>query len=672
MTIQSMMRAIPVFILIFFTAPAAQAQKTESSKVDICIYGGTSAGVIAAYSARKMGKTVLLIEPGRNLGGLSSGGLGFTDIGNKYVVTGLAKDFYRKVGSHYGQLEQWVFEPHVAENIFKDYVHKGDVNVLYEYRLREVNKEAGAIKSVRLEPSGKPAAGPDKTIEAKVFIDCSYEGDLMAKAGVSYTVGREANSKYNETYNGVQLLEGHQFPDHIDPYRIPGDSSSGLIWGINSGTLQPKGTGDHKVQAYNYRICLTNNPINRVTITRPPDYDSTRYELLARLIKARKDKLKLDDYFIWSEMPNQKTDINNRNGFSTDMIGTNHLYPDGSYALREEYVSSLKGYTQGLLYFFGHDERVPAIIRQQMLQWGYPKDEYKENNNWSFQPYIREARRMIGEYVMTQGNCTGERIAADGIAMAAYNMDSHNCDRLVINHMVKNEGNVEIPGIPPYPIAYKAILPKAAEINNLLVPVCLSASHIAFGSIRMEPIFMVLGQVAAVAASIAIDQDVSVQKVSYLEINRILTKNPMLDGSTPELIVDNNAKTLKVEGNWLLKVGHAYGPNAFYFDYKNKSNAGVTFYAPDLKPGEYEVYSYYPTLPGGSDKTLVQIFDGKETHEHTILKSKVKVVGQTSGEWVPLGNYHFSAQKIPSVRISPERSNGITIADAILFKPVNK
>lgn len=657
-----------VSICFLLNVHFAIAQKNDAYQVDVCIYGGNAAGVIAAYSAKKMGKTVLLIEPGKNLGGLSSGGLGFTDIGNKYVVTGLSKDFYRRIGSHYGKLEQWVFEPHVAEDIFKSYITRARVDVIYGYRLSTVEKAGQAIKTITIERSAGQAK--NKVVNARVFIDCSYEGDLMAKAGITYTVGREANAQYQETYNGVQLLEGHQFPDHIDPYRIKGDSTSGLIWGINKSTLMPRGSGDRKVQSYNYRVCLTDNPANRIAITRPKGYDSTRYELLLRLMEKQKNSLSLNDYFIWSEMPNRKTDINNRNGFSTDMIGTNHGYPDGDYASRNKYIEDLTAYTKGLFYFFGHDQRVPLELRKQMLQWGYPKDEYKDNQNWSPQPYIREARRMVSDYVMTENNCTGKEIVADGIALAAYNMDSHNTDRLVVNGMVKNEGNVEIPGILPYPISYKSIVPKQQECTNLIVPVCLSASHIAYGSIRMEPVFMVLSQVAAVAASFSIDEGTNVQQLDYKKINEKFTTDPLLDGSTPDLIIDNVSPMVKIEGNWDLKPGHIYGPNALFYNKQDEQPANVTFNANGLKAGQYEVFSYYPLTDQGSNITTIEVFDGEKSHKHSILKSDIKVLGQTSGEWVSLGKYHIKNNTKPYVRISNLKADGIIVADAVLFKPL--
>ena len=555
------MRKIILLLLGFTLFTGCKSTPTE--EYDICIYGGTSAGVIAAYSAKMMNKKVLLIEPQNRLGGLTSGGLGFTDIGNKQVVTGLSKDFYRRLGTHYGKLEQWIFEPKVADSIFNDYVKRADIDVLYKHRIIEANVIDGTIRDIILESSD--GTKTTKTVFAKMFIDCTYEGDLMAKAGVSYTIGREDNKLYNETYNGVQLMKGHQFPDGIDPYKIPGDSTSGLLWGIAPTTLSPEGTGDKLVQAYNYRICLTNNPTNKIEITKPDNYDPAKYELLLRLFDAQPEKRKLNHYFIWSRMPNKKTDINNRGGFSTDMIGMNHNYPEASYKEREKIIKTHKDYTQGLLYFYKTDPRVPKELKDEIQEWGYPKDEYTENHHWSPQLYIRESRRMIGDYVMTQAHCEGHEIVDDGIGMAAYTMDSHNCQRIVIKkdgkHFVKNEGNVEIGGGLPYPISYRSIIPKENECKNLLVPVCLSASHIAYGSIRMEPVFMVLAQSAAIAATEAIHTG-SVQSVNVKKVQAILHEDPLLDGSFSEILIDDSDLDLPSNNDWeVLKKQGGYGPS---------------------------------------------------------------------------------------------------------------
>ncbi|RZL19192.1 MAG: FAD-dependent oxidoreductase, partial [Pedobacter sp.] len=451
------MRYLIICVLLMLSGPTSvlKAQSNLYKKYDICIYGGTSSGVIAAYTASKAGKSVLLIEPGKNLGGMSSGGLGLTDIGNKYAISGLALDFYRRIGQHYGKFEQWIFEPHVAEQLFSDYIKRGKIPVLYQNRITSVKKEGNLITAISLESPVDQLKG---VVQAAVFIDCSYEGDLMAKAGVSYTIGREANTLYGETFNGVQLTNGHQLPLEIDPYKTKGDPSSGLLWGINKGSLAESGTGDKKVQAYNFRICLSNDPNNMIPITKPDNYDPKRYELLIRQMEKRTWK-SLQDVFIWSGMPNGKTDINNRNGMSTDMIGMNWDYPEAGYQERAKIWKAHTDYTKGLLYFVGNDSRIPQHIRKEIAAWGYPKDEYTNNGNWSHQLYIREARRMIGQLVMTQHHCQGEEIVQDGVGIAAYTMDSHNCDRIVVDGMVKNEGNVEEGGFGPYPISYRAIVP---------------------------------------------------------------------------------------------------------------------------------------------------------------------------------------------------------------------
>lgn len=637
--------------------------------VDVCVYGGTSAGVMAAYTAKMEGKSVLVIEPGNHAGGMSVSGLGLTDIGNKYVVTGLACDFYRRIGTHYGKFEQWIFEPHVAEEIFNRYLKEADVEVLYGHYIKGATVEEGSIRRIDVVPAkgGKPVG-----IKAKMFIDCSYEGDLLAEAGVSYTVGREANSVYGETYNGVQLLDGHQFPDGIDPYVIQGDSTSGLLWGINPEPVAVRGTGDRKVQAYNYRITLTDKPENIVPIERPADYDSTKYELLLRL-KEKHPWKSLDDVFIWSRMPNGKTDINNRGGFSTDMIGMNWDYPEASYEERQAIVRVHESYTKGLLYFLGHDSRIPAFIREEMLRWGYPKDEYPDNGHWSPQLYIREARRMIGDVVMTQHHCQGRETVQDAIAMAAYTMDSHNCDRHVVNGMVKNEGNVEIGGFPPYPIAYRSIVPKKGEVSNLLVPVCLSASHIAYGSIRMEPVFMVMGQVAGLAASEAINAGVPVQDVAVAPLVSKLQENPLMNGAEPEVLVDNlDSLFVEKTDNWesYNDPYRAYGPDFKVCDARKKHRFSMKFKPGIGKPGRYGIYLYIPRIEDETSEMVVGVNDGQKTTDCRIDVKGLTVLGQTSGEWVSLGKHELRSGCF--VEVSEKGADGIVAADAVLFVPCNR
>ncbi|HET6542631.1 MAG TPA: FAD-dependent oxidoreductase [Chryseolinea sp.] len=656
---------------LFINVPASFGQ--TSAEVDVCVYGGTSAGVIAAYTARTLGKTVVLIEPGKHLGGLSSGGLGYTDIGNKFAVTGIARDFYRRIGTHYGKFEQWIFEPRVAEQTFHEYINEAKVDVWYSHRIVSASKMDGVIQEIVVENSLSPSAGSNRVVRAKVFIDCSYEGDLMARAGISYTVGRESNDQYKETYNGFQLRDKHQFLDGIDPYKVKGRPESGLLWGISSAPTSPVGTGDKKVQAYNFRICLSRDPQNRISITRPPGYDSTRYELLLRVLEKEPNRpfnliLKPDI------MPNNKTDINNNGPFSTDMIGVNYDYPEADYNRRAEIIKNLESYNKGLLYFIGHDPRMPTHLKDEMLKWGYPKDEYVDNGNWSHQAYIREARRMVGEYVMTQHNCEGRETVTDGVGMAAYTMDSHNIQRIVVDGMVKNEGDVQIGGFPPYPISYRSIIPKLTDCKNLYVPVCLSATHIAYGSIRMEPVFMVLAQSAATAAVQVIDKSISVQQVDVALLQKALKENPLANGTTKEILIDNDDKTsVTLVGSWttLKSAPGCYGPSLLSSAGGDKARIqSVKFSTLIEKEGPYEVYAYFPRIEGGASTVVVSFYTGKKNYTRDLKPNQQKIEGQTSGEWMFLGRYDLKKGENPHVEVSTRGADGTVVADAVLIYPV--
>ena len=648
--------------LMLFMA-ACSSPKTD---YDVCVYGGTSAGVIAAYAVAKQGKKVLLIEPGYRLGGMTSGGLGQTDIGNKQVVKGLALDFYRRVGATYGRLESWIFEPSVAENIFKDYIARGNVEVLYGHRILDAEKDGATITSINVE-SVESAA--QKQISAKVFIDCTYEGDLMARAGVEYIVGREDNKVYNEDHNGVQMQHLHQFVDNVDPYVVEGDPASGLLWGISDAKLAPTGSGDKMVQAYNYRICLTKDKANMLPIEKPANYDASRYELLLRIIEAQKN-YNLNGYFIISPMPNNKTDINNRGAFSTDMIGMNHDYPEASYERRAEIIQAHKDYTLGLLWFMGNDERVPKQLRDQMLSWGLPKDEYVEYGHWTPQLYIRESRRMVGEYVATQANCDNVATVDDGVGMAAYTMESHNCQRVVImkdgKAMVKNEGNVEISGGLPYDVSYRCLTPKREQCDNLLVPVCLSASHIAYGSIRMEPVFMLLGQSCAKAACLAIDAGVKVQEVDVKQIQRMYEEDPLLDGTPADIVVDDSSLT-QPEGWTRIERNNGYGRSYLVLDPTSKEQR--LRYPFEVKSdGKYEIYTYYIRRGESSKKTELLLSDGTQEKSIVLNADNIEILGQTSGECVSLGEYNLKSGKAGFVEFTNRGDvPGQICADAILL-----
>jgi hypothetical protein len=386
--------------------------------------------------------------------------------------------------------------------------------------------EGGAIREIVME-SGK-------VFRARMFIDASYEGDLMAKAGVSYKIGREANSTWNETLDGVRAqTPKHQFTVPVDPYRVPGDATSGLLPFMQAGDGGTPGEGDKCVQTYNFRLCYTKNPQNRLPIQPPPKYDVARFELLARYLEALVASgltPKMAEFWnpIW--MPNGKTDINNNGGFSTDFIGANYNYPDGNYAMREQIWKAHEDYVRGFVYFMATSPRVPTSIREEMKQWGPAKDEFMDTDHFPNQLYVREARRMVSDYVMTEKNCRGQVKAEDSVALGAYGMDSHNCQRLVKDGHAQNEGDVQVAGFPPYPVSYRSIVPKAGQCRNLLVPVCLSATHIAYGSIRMEPVFMILGQSAATAAVMAMERDLTVQEVNYAQLReRLLQDKQVLE-----------------------------------------------------------------------------------------------------------------------------------------------
>jgi hypothetical protein len=519
--LKKVLSTLRILGLFFLIIQCTTDTKSAGYNIDICIYGGTSAGVMAAYAARMSGRSVLLIEPGRHLGGLSSGGLGATDTGMDETIAGLSRDFYVRLGKKYGFDDAvWHFEPGVAEEVFNDYITEAEIEVLFDYSVVSIQKKGRTIQSITLRDHehGKRQV----TVTARVFLDCSYEGDLMALSGVRYMVGREGNDVYGETYNGVQISKDNQVPAGVDPYVVPGEPGSGLVWGINPEPIGEPGSGDHKVQAYCYRLCMSTDPLNSIPVTMPDNYDPSHYEVLRRIIQQRDSMDWVQRihqlYLRIIEMPNNKTDINNKGGFSLSMAGTNWDYPEADYWRRKEIAKKIKDYNMGIIYFLGNDPSVPEHVRHQMLRYGWAKDEFTSNNNFPHQLYIREARRMKGEKVMTEHHCMSREFVDDGIVKGSYNMDSHNCDRHVVDGMVMNEGDVQVRLPGPYEISYRAILPLRDECSNLLVPVCLSASHIAYGSIRMEPVFMMLGHAAGLAASIAIDEGIGVHDVKYEKV----------------------------------------------------------------------------------------------------------------------------------------------------------
>jgi hypothetical protein len=531
--------------------------QAPAAGTDVLVYGCTAGGITAAIQARKMGKSVQMVCPERHLGGLTSGGLGWTDSGDKAVIGGLSREFYHRIWQHYQQpaawrwqrreeygnkgqgttaldataRTMWIFEPHVAEGVFEEWVKELDIPIARNAWLdrdRGVRTAAGRIVSIRTLDG--------RTYAARVFIDATYEGDLMAAAGVEYRVGRESTAVYDERWAGVQtgvVQHRHNFAvlaSPVSPYVVPGNPASGVLPRVSADPPGLRGAGDNRIQAYCFRLCLTRVPDNRVPFPKPDRYDPSQYELLLRVFAAgwRETFDKFDP------IPNAKTDTNNHGPFSTDNIGRNYDYPDASDARRREIVQEHADYQLGWLYFIANDPRVPQDVRTAMAGWGLAKDEFADNAHWPHQIYVREARRMVGRHVMTEHELLKTRPTPEPVGMGSYGIDSHDVQRYIApDGSVQNEGDIGVSTNGPYQISYGSLVPKRDQISNLLVPVAVSSSHVAYGSIRMEPVFMILGQSAATAAAIAIDSRLAVQDVPYARLRaRLLADGQVLDVST--------------------------------------------------------------------------------------------------------------------------------------------
>ncbi len=700
MTASILKRAIFTTAVVLVCALNSNTPANAADRYDVVVYGGTSAGVAAAVQVARMGRTVVIIEPGAHIGGLTSGGLGATDIGNKAAIGGISREFYARVHRYYADGwawksqtrdeyfaglrrrtpeadTMWTFEPHAAEAILRAMLQEQQIPVVFGERLdlkAGVKKDRRRIVEIAME-SGR-------TFTGRMFIDATYEGDLMAKAGVSYAVGRESNATYDETLNGVQTARAtkHQFEHPVDPYVVPGDPSSGLLPSLGDHDPGADGDGDHRVQAYCFRMCLTDVAENRVPVPKPEGYDPLRYEVLLRHLLAGWDRV----FGNHKMMPNRKSDTNNHGAFSTDNIGMNYDYPDGDYATRERIIEEHKTYQKGLMWFLANDPRVPEDLQALVQRWGLPKDEFVDNDHWPHQLYIREARRMVSEYVMTEHNCRGSRVAEDPVGLGAYGMDSHNTQRYVdAEGYARNEGDVQVGGFSPYPISYRSIVPKARECANLLVPVCLSASHISYGSIRMEPVFMLTGQSAATAAVHAIEEKKAVQKIDYERLReRLLADAQVLEWtgtrrklvvldpkSLAGIVVDDADATLT--GEWLTSsvvspfvgIGYAHDDNA------DKGAKSARFEAKLPEDARYDVRLCYS--PNDNRATNVPV-----TIEHVNGAVTVHVNQRKAptidGAFVSLGVFRFVADRPAVVTISNEHTDGHVIVDAVQFVPVKE
>lgn len=699
-------RAISILFFLSHAFHFAMGQKRSTH--DVVIYGGTSAALSAAIQVKRMGKTVVVVSPDLHLGGLTSSGLGWTDSGSKEAIGGIARNFYHRVWRYYQSVDSWkwqkmedfgnrgqgspavdgekrtmwIFEPHVAELIFDSWVAENDLEV---YRDEWLDREEGVEKKGELIKSITTLAG--NTYEGKMFLDCTYEGDLMASSGISYFVGRESNSTYGESLGGVQIKNArhHQFAGKVDPFIVEGDPKSGLLARISGQSPGQEGEGDSKMQAYNFRLCLTQVEENRLPFSKPDSYDPSQYELLLRTLLQGQRTI----FGKFDPIPNNKTDTNNCGPFSTDNIGMNYLYPEANYEKREEIILEHERYQKGYFYFLCNDPRVPEEIRTKMSSWGLARDEFKDNDNWPHQIYVREARRMVSDFVINELHLRGIKEIFHSVGMGSYNIDSHNVQRYVEKDedgrsFVQNEGDIQVNPGGPYQISYDSLIPKTKECKNLLVPVCLSSSHVAFGSIRMEPVFMILAQSAATAAVLAIEAGVAVQEVEYARLKERLTS----DGQVLEIkkqIRQTRGKGISVadldgividgqkvqfQGQWQESsslrpfVGHSY----WHDGNGGKGMRSVKFPFTAPNEGLHEVKVSFVASGNRAGKVRYEIED--EIGNNKLFVDQRKK-GSKNSIWHSLGSFIFKKGHKYAVTLHNQDTEGFVIADAAQIIPLN-
>ena len=694
---------VATLLVVLFQACDSASLKADEHRYDIVVYGGTSAGVVAAVQAAKMGQQVAIVCPDKHLGGLSSGGLGWTDTGNKAVIGGLSREFYHRIWQHYDQpaawrwqsREQygnrgqgtaaidgtqrtmWIFEPHVAEQVFEDFVAEFQIPT---YRDHWLDRERGVVVDDRKITAITMLNG--EVFRASAFIDATYEGDLLAAAGVTHVIGRESQDTYGEKWAGVQtgvLHHRHHFGvlPPISPYMDPDDPSSGVLPLISSEPPGEYGSGDHRIQAYCFRMCLTNHAENRTPFPKPAGYDPARYELLKRIYASgwRETFQKFDP------IPNHKTDTNNHGPLSTDNIGANYDYPTADYDRRREIIDEHRRYQQGWLYFIANDPSVPAEVRKKMSDWGLAADEFTDNDNWPHQIYVREARRMVGQYVMTEHELLARRPTPHAVGMGSYTIDSHNVQRYITpTGHVQNEGDIGVGTPYPYTIALGALLPRREECTNLVVPVCVSSSHVAFGSIRMEPVFMILGQSAATLASLAINEQKAVQDVPYEQLRqRLLADGQVLEyesatsgnGTDPDelrgIVIDDRQATKT--GHWELShvnkpfIAHGYLHDGNRADGQSR----IRFTTTIAEPGNYELRLHYP--PNNNRATNAHVSVQSGDHQRSMTVNQRQPLSADRGGRT-LGTFTFSADQRVTVSIDNRDADGYVIADAVQWIPV--
>jgi hypothetical protein len=691
-----------IFILLLaLLNPCSRATVIDA---DVCVYGGTSGGVVAAVQAARMGKRTVLVEPGRHLGGLTAGGLSAVDIGDPRSVGGIAREYFSRLVASYGKELNWgerfkgnggpatggaySIEPQVAERVFDAMANEAGVIVLREARLATVTKTGARITEIETDDG--------RVVRAKIFVDTTYEGDLLAAAGVSYTLTREGNAKYGERYNGIHYTEKYQprtnhkkpgangrvpggqgvwdrdFP--LDPFVVKGDPSSGLLPLINEGEPGKQGEPAPGVMAYCFRLCLSTGD-DRLPITPPLNYRPKQYELIARFIEAGTaigDEMDLRWFSKHDPLPNQKWDFNTAT-FGGNLPGASWEWPEASYARRTEIAKEIENYHRGLLHFLATDPRVPEKVKQDVARFGLPRDEFKDNGGWPHQIYVREGRRMVSDLVLTEHHTFGREIAPRSIGLGSYGTDVHEIRRIVKDGVVSREGKVAggRSGFGPYQIGYGAIIPKASECQNLFATFALSASHTAFASIRMEPVFMVTSQSAATAACLAIDEGVSVQELDYDTLRpRLVADGQVLAGSPKKsrhklegIVLDDTAA--RFTGSWAKSNGQPPHVGAYYrHDANQKRGEKTATFNPVIPAaGDYEIRLLYTSHENRSSKTAVTILNAGK--EHTQRVNQRKAPGS-------LGVFPLPAGSSLKITVSNQDADGFVVVDGLQIIPAEE
>lgn len=666
-------RFFPAFLGTLFLSTAVMPGAVIES--DVCVYGATAGGVSAACSAARLGKKVVLVDEGRHVGGMTSSGIGITDFGSREAVGGFALEFYQRMGKHYRRPESWGFEPRLAEQELQGMLKSSGVSLYPERRVAQVKKQLATI--------GEFVAENGDVFRARVFIDASYEGDLMAKAGVKYTAGREGNALYGETHNGVQFSSGaDRFQVLMDPYVNPGDPASGLLALVDSAPMGKAGEADAGLQAYAFQLCMTREPENQIPLEPPPGYNPARYELLGRYIQAVQASGKnfgVDSFFNFQKVAPSKYVVSSHGPVSVDHVGRSASYPEATAEARAVIRKDHEDYLRGLFAFLRTDRRVPVSVRKELEHWGLCRDEFTATAGWPPMLHIRQARRMVSSVVMTEKHCRGEVQVEDSIGVASNTAELAVCRRGVNKGKVQNEGAFRL-GVLPYGISYRSITPKVEECANLLVPVCMSSSHVAHASLRAEPTLMILGQAAGTAASIAVDQYVLVQQVKYEDLrNALLAGGAVLEFVDHELESKRRAAEVGKPGVGLMLddlQGQVSGPwqdgknaamaragTGYLHDGNTRKGALSIAWEPEIaESGRYEILVLFPAGVGRASNVPVTVeVAGKGT--------KKEVNENDPSGAVSLGVFELPKGRQTKITLSNAGTTGHVVADAVQILP---